>query len=391
MASAPVEKKIAFLSPSIGITSHRRSARRRYDSYCTTWNEVCVALSSCALTASMTRGCAWPTFITPIPPAKSTYLLPLTSQSSEPFARSAVIGCPVVMPRGTYFARSSASSASVVLCPTVTRPFKQIRSGPGGRGSLRGRTAVAGAAGHGQRAWRRDHQPELQGRGRGRRFRAPDGRGEDLGAGHRPGRRERRGPPCLRGWRRARGGRVRAFGGVARGSVHRGAADLGRRHAPARDACPSRRRPTPVPRGGGDTWTVRFARGGGGLQAEGGSVRGCRPVGVRRRARDRGAHPRGAWAADRGALPQRPAERELSGRRRDPDRRLGVRGHGRSVLRPGELLGQPRVRGGGRSESSRGVLRRGARRRSCLASLDAFHVRLSGGDVGGAPERDLGP
>src|SRR5438477_8130478 len=34
------------------------------------------------------------------------------------------------MPRGTYRERSSASSASVEECRTVTRPFKQIRSGP---------------------------------------------------------------------------------------------------------------------------------------------------------------------------------------------------------------------------------------------------------------------
>src|SRR5437879_7218337 len=34
------------------------------------------------------------------------------------------------MPRGTYRERSSASSASVEECRTVTRAFKQIRSGP---------------------------------------------------------------------------------------------------------------------------------------------------------------------------------------------------------------------------------------------------------------------
>jgi hypothetical protein len=45
-ASAPVLKKIAFFSPFSGATSHRRSARRRYDSYMTTWKEVWVARSS---------------------------------------------------------------------------------------------------------------------------------------------------------------------------------------------------------------------------------------------------------------------------------------------------------------------------------------------------------
>ena len=45
------------------------------------------------------------------------------------------------------------------------------------------------------------------------------------------------------------------------------------------------------------------------------------------------------------AVPQRPAERELHRRRdADPDRRLGVRGHGRPVLRPRQLLDQPRAR-----------------------------------------------
>ena len=43
----------------------------------------------------------------------------------------------LVIPRGTYFVRSSARSASLVRV-ALTRPFKQIRSGPGGRGS-RGR------------------------------------------------------------------------------------------------------------------------------------------------------------------------------------------------------------------------------------------------------------
>ena len=44
------------------------------------------------------------------------------------------------------------------------------------------------------------------------------------------------------------------------------------------------------------------------------------------------------------AMPQRPAERQLHRRRRaDPDRRLGVRRHGRSVLRPRQLLDQPRA------------------------------------------------
>ena len=47
------------------------------------------------------------------------------------------------------------------------------------------------------------------------------------------------------------------------------------------------------------------------------------------------------------AVPQRPAQRELHRRRRAaPDRRLGVRGHGRRLLRPRQLLDQPRARRG---------------------------------------------
>ena len=38
-------------------------------------------------------------------------------------ARSAVIGCELVMPRGTYLLRSSESSASVMPWRTVTRPY----------------------------------------------------------------------------------------------------------------------------------------------------------------------------------------------------------------------------------------------------------------------------
>ena len=53
---------------------------------------------------------------------------------------------------------------------------------------------------------------------------------------------------------------------------------------------------------------------------------------------------RPARRADRpAAVPQRPAERQLHRRRRaDPDRRLGVRGDGRPVLRPRQLQREPR-------------------------------------------------
>src|SRR5258708_10899794 len=95
----------------------------------TTWKEGRSARSSWARTASMTRGWLWPTFMTPIPPAKSTNRRPLTSHSSEPLARSATRGWAVVMPRGTYLARSSVSSDSIDCFSTFTGPFKQIPSG----------------------------------------------------------------------------------------------------------------------------------------------------------------------------------------------------------------------------------------------------------------------
>src|SRR3981081_1480376 len=108
----------------------------------TTWNEVCVTRSTWLLTASMTRGLACPTFMTPMPPAKSMYRRPLTSQSSEPTARSATSGWAEVMPRGMYLERSSVSSASSAGFSTFTGPFKQIRSG-----------TVEGAAAAVERLW----------------------------------------------------------------------------------------------------------------------------------------------------------------------------------------------------------------------------------------------
>ena len=69
------------------------------------------------------------------------------------------------------------------------------------------------------------------------------------------------------------------------------------------------------------------------------------------------------------ALPQRPAQRELHRRRRqDPDRRLGVRGHGRRLLRPRQLLGQQRARPRRAAGAARGLLRRGPRRRTSARS-----------------------
>ena len=87
------------------------------------------------------------------------------------------------------------------------------------------------------------------------------------------------------------------------------------------------------------------------------------PARVRPRAGDRPADR--ARLPDRAArapaVPQRPAERQLHRRRRaDPDRRLGVRGDGRPLLRPRQLQHQPRARRRTRTRSClRGLRRRG--------------------------------
>ena len=84
------------------------------------------------------------------------------------------------------------------------------------------------------------------------------------------------------------------------------------------------------------------------------------PGRVRVGARDRAARSRrdGAGAAPV-PVPQRPPERELPRRRRAAaHRRLGVRGDGRSLLRPRELLDQPRARRRRERGAARGLLRR---------------------------------
>ena len=75
------------------------------------------------------------------------------------------------------------------------------------------------------------------------------------------------------------------------------------------------------------------------------SAGGACPTRTSGRTRSRGGSRRGAAADATRPVPQRPPERELPRRRRAPaHRRLGVRGHGRPLLRPRELLDQPRAR-----------------------------------------------
>ena len=83
-------------------------------------------------------------------------------------------------------------------------------------------------------------------------------------------------------------------------------------------------------------------------------------------------------------MSQRPARRQLHRRRRaDVDRRLGVRGDGRSLLRPRELRREQRARRR-RHAAVHGRVRRARPRR---ADAHALHVRLPRGDVGRRPAR----
>ena len=74
-------------------------------------------------------------------------------------------------------------------------------------------------------------------------------------------------------------------------------------------------------------------------------------------------------------LPQRPPHRELHRRRHaDPDRRLGVRRHGRHLLRPGELLRQSRPRRRRRAELLPPTSARCARPRRALELMRFMSV-----------------
>src|SRR5439155_498019 len=89
-------------------------------------------------------------------------------------------------------------------------------------------------------------------------------------------------------------------------------------------------------------------------------------------------------------LPQRPAQRELHRRRRrHPNRRLGIRGHGRSLLRLRQLRRQsPAVRGG-RGRPAGRLFRPRHPGPARPVAIDAPHVRLPRSDVGRASAGDL--
>src|SRR5580704_462283 len=101
MASAPLFTKIVFLEKFPGTREFSFSASSIYFPYGATLKQVCTNASSCSRIASKTLGARWPTFTTPMPPAKSRNLFPSTSSSTLPSARAAkiVVACPT--PRGT--------------------------------------------------------------------------------------------------------------------------------------------------------------------------------------------------------------------------------------------------------------------------------------------------
>ncbi len=85
---------------------------------------------------------------------------------------------------------------------------------------------------------------------------------------------------------------------------------------------------------------------------------------LRRRPQAREGDREGAARARAraGALPQRPAGRQpAAGGIGAADPRLGVRGHGRSLLRPGQPRGEQRPGRGSRGHPAGGLLRRGPR------------------------------
>ena len=119
---------------------------------------------------------------------------------------------------------------------------------------------------------------------------------------------------------------------------------VGARGAPRAGGAPPDRKVAPCgPQRAADSGAVRLVPRRRGLRRHGGDARRDDSRRVRPRARDgrsRRARPRSRCRAP---VPQRPAHRQLHRRRHaDPDRGLGVRGHGRRLLRPGELRRQQR-------------------------------------------------
>ena len=205
----------------------------------------------------------------------------------------------------------------------------------------------------------RDHEPQLQGDARRRRGRPAHRREGHRAARHRPGGRAR---GLTRGGGpgpRPRGGDVRRARGLPRHTV------CGRAAAPGRGGA----QPETLHRIASMLRTLHDGAAIPGRFDSFGVVEAYHATAVAhgvappaatetRRRSPTESRPR---AARHVPLPQRPPERELHrGRQADLDRRLGVRGHGRPLLRSRELLDQPRARRRGEPRVAPLLLRRRA-------------------------------
>ena len=198
----------------------------------------------------------------------------------------------------------------------------------------------------------RDHEPQLPPAARrARRRRAAAGQGHGAARDRSRGRAGRdRGGGARR--RRTRGRRLPRRAAVPRHRLHPGPAGRGRR------AARRRRCSTTSPRRCAPSTTAPAlpSRFDAFAVVEDyratAAARGAPIPAALRRAGGRDARdPAGAGRAraHAGRVPQRPADRQLPARRRArADRRLGVRGHGRPLLRPRQPVGQQRLRRGRR-------------------------------------------
>ena len=87
-ASAPELNSAERFSKAPGVSALSCSQTATYDSYGATMKQVWVNRSTCARTASTTRGAELPTLVTAMPAAKSIHSRPSTSAMVPPPARS---------------------------------------------------------------------------------------------------------------------------------------------------------------------------------------------------------------------------------------------------------------------------------------------------------------
>src|SRR5579864_5710625 len=121
VASAPVESSSVFFGDDPGARRLRASATATYGSYVATWKQVWVNRLACSAIASTIFGCAWPTFSVPMPPTKSMYDRPVSSQTRAPAPRSMTRGWATETPRGT-----AADRRSTTFCVLIVSIGKEV-------------------------------------------------------------------------------------------------------------------------------------------------------------------------------------------------------------------------------------------------------------------------